>query len=276
MLQTLFWAPTIFKIMVLGGVLAGAFSQRYCAKKIGLSIAGQGSQNYDNWLFNNLNFLIFLCTNFLYITTSSGLSLSLPDFQAKQDNKIALAVLAGPLLNIACACVSITAALFLPSIATAAHFFAISQLMAAIITLMPFPPTSGHYLLALACPHNYRAYLIEKTILNPRWERHVHVIVLWLAASSSVGQMALHTILHSSFQILSLLSPALLLGAGLASLTYAAISWRTPKLSVPSVKTNKSSEPLSLGRRAPSPPESPSRKNLRASRLAYFGSGQKL
>ena len=38
--------------MILCGVISGAFSQRYCARKVGLSVAGLGTQNYENWLFN--------------------------------------------------------------------------------------------------------------------------------------------------------------------------------------------------------------------------------
>jgi hypothetical protein len=230
MTQSLFWAPTIFKIMVLCGVIAGAFSQRYYAQKIGLSVAGSGTHNYENWLFNNLNFLIFLCTNFLYITTSRGLTLSLPDFHAKQDYKIALAILAGPLTNLVCASLAITAAMLIPAVTTAAQFFAISQIMAALFTLMPFPPASGHYLLTLACPQHYRHYFIEQTPTFPRWERHVHFIVLWLAASSPTGQLALHSMLYSTFQTLNFCAPLLLLGAGAAALSTTVSSWRSSKL----------------------------------------------
>lgn len=232
MSQSLFWAPTIFKIMILCGVISGAFSQRYCARKVGLSVAGLGTQNYENWLFNNLNFLIFLCTNFLYITTSRGLTLSLPDFHAKQDYKIALAVLAGPLFNITCASLAITLAMLIPAVTTAAHFFATSQIMAALFTLLPFPPASGHYLLALACPKPYRHYLIEQTPASPHWERHVHFIVLWLAASSAAGQVILHSMLYNTFQMLTFSAPLLLLG-GSASLLYTvASSWRSNTLTV--------------------------------------------
>lgn len=238
MMPSLFWTPTIFKTLVLLGVIAGAFSQRYYAQKIGLSVAGSGTHNYENWLFNNLNFLIFLCTNFLYITTSRGLSLSLPDFHAKQDDKIALAVLAGPFMNLACASLAITAAMIIPSVATAAHFFAISQIMAALFTLMPFPPACGHYLLALACPKQYRHYLIEQTPTFPRWERHVHFIVLWLAASSASGQLLLHNLLYHTFQALTFCAPLLLLGAGGVALTHVASFYRSNKPSaLPSART---------------------------------------
>ena len=243
MIHTLLWAPTIFKTMVLCGVIAGAFTQEYCARKIGLAVAGSNTQNYENWLFNNLNFLIFLCTNFLFITTSRGLTLSLPDFHGKQDNKIAFAVLAGPLFNITCASFAIIAAMIVPAVATTAHFFAISQILSALFTLMPFPPSSGHYLLALACPRAYRHYLIEQTPAFPRWERHVHFIVLWLAASSTAGQVVLQSILYNTFQSLTLCAPLLLLGG--AALLYKTSSWRSPSLAtspLPGAKSKKSGE----------------------------------
>ena len=265
MTQTLFLAPTIFKLMVLGGVLVGAFSQRAVASRIGLKTDGLQSHYYDNWLFNNLNFLIFLCTNFIYITTSRGLNLGLPDFQAKQDRKIALSVLAGPLVNIACACLAITLATISPAIATVAHFFAISQLMAALFTLIPFPPASGHFLFALALPEKVRHYIIESTPQTLRWERHVRFLVLWMAASRPTGQMLLHTILHSSFQILTVCAPTLVALSGLGVLAYAVAAWRTPKSSrvLPHTKT-----PTSW--RSFSGTPQPTGDSLRAQRVQYY------
>ena len=200
-MQFLLLSQSLYKISVLGSVLSVSFIQGKTAEWIRLNMQCPPKRNIFEQYFSPFNFIIFWITRFIYITSSS-ICLTQNDYDNNPKWKVALTILSGPLLNLVMANAALALSLLFPATAVVCNFLSVSFITAAVITLLPIPPSTGYYLLALLLPKEYRNYMIEKDPNTAVWERHLHFLCFWLIASGMVGQSLFHLAVNGLYQYL--------------------------------------------------------------------------
>ena len=199
-MQNILLSQTFYKLSVLASVFFASFVQAKVSRWI-LSMKFPPERYIFEDYFNTLNLAIFWVSRFIFITCKS-ISLAQEDFNKNAKWKIALTILSGPILNIMLANSLLALSLLAPSLTVFCNFVSVSLINAAIISLIPIPPSSGYYLLALVLPQKYRNMIVEKKPNSEQWERHLYFLCFWIIASGMTGQYMLHTAIHSMSQLL--------------------------------------------------------------------------
>ncbi|MEC8064377.1 MAG: hypothetical protein VX112_05990 [Pseudomonadota bacterium] len=199
-MQNILLSQTFYKLYVLASVFFASYVQAKVSRWV-LNMKFPPERYVFEDYFNTLNLAIFWVSRFIFITCKS-ISLAQEDFNRNAKWKIALTILSGPVVNILLANSLLALSLLAPSLTVFCNFVSISLINATIISLIPIPPSSGYYLLALVLPKKYRNMIVEEKPNTEQWERHLYFLCFWIIASGMTGQYLLHTAIHSMSQFL--------------------------------------------------------------------------